>query len=103
MTVFRLEPGAAVRLDEIYLYTRDMWGDEQAERYIRGLFDTFDAIATRKIVWRRIPAEFAVDGWFTRYDRHYVYWKSAEDGAVGIVAILHERMHRIARLKDEMK
>ncbi|MGE8134547.1 type II toxin-antitoxin system RelE/ParE family toxin [Novosphingobium subterraneum] len=103
MTRYWLEPGAAARLDEIFVYTRDVWGEEQAERYVRGLFAKFDAIAGREVIWKRIPAEFEVQGWFCRHERHYVYWKSLADGKVAIVAILHERMHRIARIKDAMK
>lgn len=103
MSRFRIESGASARLDEIFAYTRDAWGEEQAELYIRGLFEKFEAITKREVVWRRIPADFGVDGWFCRHEQHYIYWKSAEGGAIAIVAILHERMHRIARIKAEFE
>lgn len=47
MTAFRVQGGAGHRLDEIYGYTRQKWGEAQAERYIRGLFDKFESIAAR--------------------------------------------------------
>ncbi len=31
-----------------------------------------------------------------------MYWKLLSDGKVGIVTILHERMHQIERLKDDL-
>ena len=47
MSGFRVQHSAAHRLDEIYVYTRDQWGEAQAGRYIRGMFARFEAIAAR--------------------------------------------------------
>jgi toxin ParE1/3/4 len=102
MNVFRVSAGAGRRLDEIYRYTREPFGERQAESYIRGIFDRFEAIADRRIPWRQIPAEFEADGWFCRYERHVIYWKLLSDGAVGIVTVLHQRMHQIDRLRDDL-
>jgi toxin ParE1/3/4 len=101
MSGFRVQRAAGHRLDEIYVYTHDRWGEAQAERYIEGLFARFAAIATREFPWRAVPAEFDVSGFVCRYERHFIYWKELADGTVGIVTILHERMHQIARLKDD--
>ena len=102
MTSFRVQDRAGHRLDEIYVYTRERWGDEQAERYIRGLFSCFEQIASREIPWRAIPPEFGVDGYFCRYEHHYIYWRVLSDGIVGIVTVLHERMHQHERFRDDM-
>ena len=64
------------------------------------LFDRFHAIAARHFPWRRIPAEFGVDGYACRYERHFIHRKLLDDGAIGIVAILHERVHRIERFRE---
>lgn len=98
---FRVSRAAGQRLDEIFVYTRDTWGDEQAERYVRGLFATFEDIAARRATWRQIPAEFGIDGYFCRYERHVVYWRVLEDGAVGIATVLHERMHQLDRFRED--
>jgi toxin ParE1/3/4 len=100
MSGFRVGRAAGHRLDEIYVYTRDEWGEAQAERYISGLFARFEAIATRQFPWRAIPAEFEVSGFVCKYERHFIYWKLLDDGSVGIVTILHERMHQIERFRD---
>jgi len=97
----RVQEAASVRLDEIYRYTSDRWGEAQAESYITGLFAAFEQIETRGVVSRPVPAEFGVEGYFFRYERHFVYWRRLGDGDIGIVTILHERIHQIARLKDE--
>jgi toxin ParE1/3/4 len=101
MTAFRVSAIAAQRLDEIFVYTVDTWGQEQAEIYIRGLFTCFDRIARRELLWRAIPAEFGVDGYYCRFERHYVYWRFLANGDVGIVTILHERMHQMDRFRED--
>ena len=95
MTRFRVQRAVGHRLDEIYAYTRDTWGEAQAERYIRGLFERFEAIADRRFPWRPIPAEFGVDGFVHRHEKHFIYWKVLQDGDIGIVTVLHERMHQL--------
>lgn len=100
MSGFRVQAGAGHRLDEIYAYTRRTWGQAQADAYIERLFDKFTAIAARKIIWRRVPADFGVDGYVCHHEKHYIYWKVLNDGTVGIVTILHERMHQIERFKE---
>lgn len=81
MTSYRVQERAGHRIDEIYTYTRDVWGETKARPYIRGLFDRFDAIAARRLPWRPIPAAFEVD--------------------VGIVTVLHRRMHQIERFHED--
>jgi toxin ParE1/3/4 len=97
----RIQEAASWRLDEIYRYTRDRWGAQQAERYITGLFEAFDGIARHDTPSRPTPAEFGIDGYFFRYERHFVYWRWLSNGDVGIVTILHERMHQIDRLRED--
>lgn len=101
MTGFLLQEAAVFRLDEIYRYTRDKWGDIQAEAYINGLFTAFQLIVDDKLRSRQIPADFGVHGYFCHYEHHYIYWKRLKDGNIGIVTILHERMHQIDRFKDD--
>ena len=97
----RVQEAASLRLDEIYRTTHDRWGEAQAETYITGLFAAFEQIETRGVMSRPVPAEFGVEGYFFRYERHFVYWRRLSNGDTGIVTVLHERMHQMARLKDD--
>lgn len=97
----RIQEAATYRLDEMYRYTRDRWGAQQAGRYITGLFDAFDGIADRRTPSRPVPAEFGIEGYFFRHERHFVYWRWLSNGDVGIVTILHERMHQIDRFRED--
>jgi toxin ParE1/3/4 len=101
MVAILLQEAASHRLDEIYRYTRDRWGAEQAESYITGLFKTFDQINSHNIMSRPIPADFGVQGYFVRYQRHFVYWRRLSNGDIGIVTILHERMHQMDRFRED--
>lgn len=100
MTI-RIQEAASLRIDEIYLYTRDRWGEAQSETYITGLFSAFQQLETGGVMSRPVPVEFGVEGYFFRYERHVVYWKRLANGDIGIVTILHERMHQIDRFKDD--
>lgn len=95
MSEVRVQERASHRIDDIYRYTRDRWGEAQATAYVTGLFEAFESIATHRITSRPIAAEFGVDGFYFRYERHYVYWRYLSNGDIGIVTVLHERMHQI--------
>jgi len=103
MTRIRIQERASRQLDEIYQYTRAQWGTAQAERYIRSLFKSFERIPDHSVVSRPIPAEFRVQGFFYRHEKHVVYWKTLANGDIGIVTILHQRMHQIQRFQDHFK
>lgn len=93
---------ASYRIDEIYLYSCDQWGEAQAKRYIQGLFDCFEKIAKREVLWRVIPAEYEVSGYYTHYEKHFVYWRELSDGSVGIATILHQSMSIGDRLLEDL-
>jgi toxin ParE1/3/4 len=97
----RIQEAASLRLDGIYLYTRDRWGTAQADRYITDLFAAFDRIESHGIASRPIPVEFGVEGFYFRHDHHFVYWRRLPNGDVGIVTILHERMHQMDRFRED--
>lgn len=88
------------QLDQIYDYTLRQWGKDQAEKYILGLFEAFERIAADKIVRRRISAELEVDGYFFRYEHHFIYWRKSPGGLTDIVTILHQKMHLASHLKN---
>ena len=101
MTPVRVQKAAALRIEEIYRCSWERWGEAQAESYVTGLFEAFDDIATGAVASRPVPAEFGVEGYVFRYRRHFIYWKTLSDGAIGIVTVLHERMHLAARFQED--
>ena len=102
MARYELSTTADARLDEIYLSTRERWGDEQATSYVQGLFDCFDDIASKRFPWRAVAPEFGIEGYYRRCEHHFIYWREWADGTVGIVTVLHERMHQLDRFRDDL-
>ena len=102
MSRLHILPSAAHRIDDIYLDTGQTWGADQADRYLGGLYARLDAIAARDFPWRPLPAEFGTDGYACRYESHVIYWRVLANGDIGIVTVLHQRMHQIARLRDDL-
>lgn len=101
MAAVRVQEAASLRLDGIYRYTRDRWGSDQADRYITGMFAAFEKIESSGVTSSPIPAEFGVEGFVFRYEHHFVYWRRLSGGDIGIVTVLHERMHQIARFRED--
>ena len=99
MAKFLVQKAASLRLDEIYRYSRSKWGDKKAAAYIEGMFDTFSNIAQSKAFSRPIPSEFGINGFYCQYEKHFIYWKTLDDGQVGIVTILHQRMHQLKQFE----
>ncbi|WP_244614810.1 type II toxin-antitoxin system RelE/ParE family toxin [Pukyongiella litopenaei] len=76
----RVQEAASVRLDEIYRYTRETWGEAQAETYITGLFAAFEQIETRGVHSRASGQNFPAS-----------YWASISDFRSGARIALNER------------
>ncbi len=93
-----LSPAVEQSLDDIFDYTYDRWGEDQARRYLSALFDLFEAIASGREIGRLIQAEYGVVGFYARCGKHAVYWKRLPDGRVAIAEILHEKMNAGDRL-----
>lgn len=98
----RIQQAASHRIDDIYRYSRERWGEAQADRYITGLFHALARIETHGVTSRPIPAAFEVDGYVFRYEKHLVYWRPLSNGDIGVVTVLHERMHQIGRLREDL-
>jgi len=100
MGKFLILKSAQFRLDEIYQYNLNRWGKEQAEIYIEGLFEAFSQVSDNEVLSRPIPAEFVIKGFYFKYKKHFVYWKYLASDQVGIVTILHQRMHQMRQFDD---
>ncbi len=101
MKPVRVQEAATRRIEEIYRYSLEQWGETQADAYITGMFEAIEGIASGTTQSRSVPVEFGVSGNLFRYRRHFVYWKTLSDGSIGIVTILHERMHQLIQFRED--
>ena len=86
---YRLRPRAESDLEDIWLYTRDRWSVEQAESYLRTLFEAFADLASGA----RVGRVSDVRNGYLKYTvgSHLIYYVQAA-GRVEVVRVLHERM-----------
>lgn len=90
MAEFSLRPKAIADLEGIWEYTVDTWGEEQAERYVRLINESFREIADNPSLGR--PCDAIRNGYRKRgVSRHVIFYRTI-DGGVDVVRILHERM-----------
>jgi toxin ParE1/3/4 len=101
MATVRVQEAAGLRIDEIYRYTRKTWNERQADAYVEGLFAACARADQPQTRSRPIPAAFGVNGFYFRYERHFVYWRRLSNGDIGIVTVLHERMHQLDRFRED--
>lgn len=99
MSSYRLHPIAKDQILEIWKYTYDEWGIEQADKYIDVFYDKLDNLEKQQI--RKAPQDILPGLKFFHYMRHYVFFRERE--GTEILLILHDQMDIPSRLKEYMK
>ncbi len=86
---YRLAPQALADLDDIWRYTAETWSIAQADRYIDGLVEIFEAIAvTPTLAHER--TEFSPPVRIHVHQSHLIVYRIA-DGHVAILRLLGGR------------
>jgi len=98
----KIYPAARRRIIEIWHYTDQNWGEKQADKYVRGLYDAVENAADKKYLWRKVEHEEAKDIFFLRYEHHYIFFRELSTGVLGIINVLHEQMDIPNRLKEDL-
>jgi toxin ParE1/3/4 len=93
---YRLSPAARSDLDEIWDYSAERWGANQANTYIRELAGAIERIASRKRRGRACDDIRA--GYFKHACQSHVIFYRMEGEAVVVVRVLHQRMDFDRRL-----
>jgi len=85
-----LSPRAQLDLDEIWNYTERHWGIDQAETYIRQLWQDIEAVAAKPAIGRPCP-EVRAGYYKFRSGSHVLFFRLSKSG-IDVVRILHARM-----------
>lgn len=108
MARYRFCPRADAAQDRIWHDTLDEWGQAQAEAYLRGLHAHLQRLCDNRLIGRRLPQKMAVpadvkrSAYFSRYEHHSVFFRELNNGDLGVMSILHERMGMAVRLKEDL-
>lgn len=98
----KLTTHAEQDLRDIARYTINMWGMAQAERYEAILSKRFQEIA-QGVVTPRTFIKRRSDLLFTHCEHHYIFYLPSKNSADPIIlAVLHERMDLMRRLKNRL-
>lgn len=106
---YRFFPTADTRQDDIWNYTYDEWGEAQAKKYIRGLHKHLQQLSDKKTPWRSLPnsllreADLYIDIYFSRYQRHYIFFRQLSKDTIGIMSLLHVSMQIPVRLAEDLE
>jgi plasmid stabilization system protein ParE len=101
MIPYDITPAAEADLQEIARYTRRQWGAAQSRHYGRTLAACLERIAAGEAVRRSFSAHFP-DLLTTRCEHHFIFYLQPEGRKPQIIAVLHERMDMISRLRDRL-
>lgn len=98
---YDITPSAREDLRDIARYTIESWGQNQADIYAVKMSKCFIAIADSELVARKFSTNLShVE--FVRCEYHYVFFIRKIGHKPKIIAVLHERMDMLARLKSRM-
>lgn len=97
----RFHRAAKNRLLEIWDYTERIWGEAQADKYIRGLVDAIYETADARHQWRPALDELLPGVYFIRYERHFIFFRALSPDAIGVINVLHDSMNIPMRLRED--
>ena len=87
---FRITPRAYADLVNIARYTRETWGSEQRDHYIRALDERFSWLAEQPQTGRHRPD--VVEGYYSYPQGRHVIFYLIRDGWIDIIGVPHQRM-----------
>ena len=112
---YRFSPLAAAQLDILWDYGYHQFGEQQADRYLDGLFSAIEDIAENNLYQglapQRVPPDEIADITtvsirYIHYNKHYIYMRELPrhkgQGITGVVCILGDRMDTPQRLKENL-
>ena len=91
---------AGLRLGQIWDYTAERWGEEQADLYLRKLGACIEGLRTHRPVWRSVKDKRLPGVFFVRGEHHFIFFREME-GRLAVISILHENMDMLTRLRED--
>jgi toxin ParE1/3/4 len=91
---------AHLRLGEIWDYTVEKWGEEQADTYLRALAAAIRSIPTCRHTWRSPREKRLPDVFFIKSGHHFIFFKEIPE-KIAVISILHENMDMLSRLHED--
>lgn len=91
---------AQIRLTEIWDYTLEKWGEDQADRYLRELASGILGLDGHRHLWRGIKDRWLHGVFFIRCAHYFIFFREME-GRIAVISVLHESMDMLKRLRED--
>ena len=98
----RIFPVAKKQILEIWSYTENTWGEDQADKYVRELVAAINSVEANRHLWRPVLDEDLPSFFFFHHQHHYVFFRELSIGSLGVI-ILHENMDIPSRLREDFE
>lgn len=75
---------------------------------MRGLHAHLQFLCDNDLLWWRlqqrlaVPGDLKSEGYFSRYQHHYPFFRKLDNGDLGVMSILRERMDMAVRLREDL-
>ncbi len=101
MQLYELTASAQEDIKQIARYTITKWGKQKSLHYASLLDQRFREIAARTAYSRSLLKNYP-HVMVNRCEHHYIFYVHPEGKPPQIIAVLHERMEMLTRLKDRL-
>lgn len=95
-----IHEAAKLRLGQIWEYTNEKWGEEQADLYLRKLGAFIQGLKAQRHLWRSVKDKRLSGVFFIRCEHHFIFFREME-GRLAVISILHENMDMLTRLRED--
>lgn len=102
MRPYDLTDDADADLEEIASYTLRRWGEQQVDVYMGLLEKRFEEIAAREVTPRQFSRRFP-EVLVSRCEHHFIFYLHPEGQKPLIIAVYHENMDMITRLRERLE
>ncbi len=101
MTVeYQLTPKAKNDLWQIWHYSIDIWGEQQADKYTKQLYDRFQWLADNPLLGAsKDEIKAGYRSW--KEGEHLIFYRIADDNTIEIIGIPHQGMDTPQHLSIE--
>jgi toxin ParE1/3/4 len=90
---YRLSARAEADLAQIWVFSAEQWGVDQADRYIEALVTRWRWLCDNPSLWK-LRQDIAEGVYSYPQQSHVIYFRTAEDapGVIEIIRVLHGRV-----------
>jgi len=97
---YKLSRKAEEDLEEIWLYTLEIWSKEQADRYLSLIFDEIKFLSANPTIGQEFD-HIRKNYRYSKVKSHLIFYKHKKnEDVIEVIRILHERMDLENRITE---